>query len=176
MKRFICLFAICLAVPMVSQAQDTANPLTATTRKTFDEYSKNVIGAAEVMPAEKYTYRPNPDVRTFGATISHVADVNYLICGKLMTAPAPQAMKTSESDPKDKLVGALKASMDYCSEAFSKITDANLAEMVQWFGGRQITRLGVAEAVSYDLVDHYAGLAIYLRMNGLLPPTANKKM
>ena len=176
MKRLICLVAICFVVPMVSQAQDTANPLTATVRKTFDEYSKNVIGAAEVMPAEKYSYRPSPDVRTFGATIAHVADVNYLICAKLMTAPAPQAAKTSESDPKDKLVTALKASMDYCSQAFSKITDANLAEMVPWFGGRQITRLGVAEAVSYDLVDHYAGLSIYLRMNTLLPPTATKKM
>jgi hypothetical protein len=176
MKRFICLFAICFAIPMVSAAQDTANPLTATVRKTFDEYSKNVIGAAEVMPPEKYNYRPNADVRTFGATIGHVADVNYLICGKLMTAPAPQVAKTSESDPKDKLVTALKASMDYCSQAFSKITDANLAEMVPWFGGRQITRLGVAEAVSYDLVDHYAGLSIYLRMNSLLPPTATKKM
>src|SRR5579864_347531 len=176
MKRFICLFAICLAIPMVSTAQDTANPLTATVRKTFDEYSKNVIGAAEAMPPEKYSYRPSPDVRTFGATIAHVADVNYLVCAKLLTVPPPQAQKAAEADPKDKLVGALKASMDYCSQAFSKITDAGLAEMVPFFGGRQITRLGVAEAVSYDLVDHYAGLSIYLRMNGLLPPTATKKM
>ena len=176
MKRFICLFAICLAIPMVSTAQDTANPLTATVRKTFDEYSKNVIGAAEAMPPEKYSYRPSADVRTFGATIAHVADVNYLVCAKLLTVPPPQAQKAAEADPKDKLVGALKASMDYCSQAFSKITDASLAEMVPFFGGRQITRLGVAEAVSYDLVDHYAGLSIYLRMNGLLPPTATKKM
>jgi DinB superfamily len=176
MKRFIWLFAICFVIPIASRAQDSSNPLTATVRKVFDEYSKNVIGAAEAMPPEKYGYRPSPDVRTFGATIAHVADVNYLICGKLLTVPAAQAQKVGEADPKDKLVGALKASMDYCSQAFSKITDSNLAEMVPFFGGRQITRLGVAEAVSYDLVDHYAGLSIYLRMNGLLPPTANKKM
>lgn len=175
MKRFFCLIAVCLAIPIVSRAQETSNPLTATVRKTFDEYSKNLIGAAEAMPPEKYSYRPNSDVRTFGATIAHVAEVNYLICGKLMTAPPAQAQKAGEADPKDKLVGALKASMDYCSQAFSKITDANLAEMVPWFGGRQSTRLGVASAVNEDLVDHYAGLALYLRMNGLLPPTAAKK-
>jgi hypothetical protein len=129
------------------------------------------------MPPEKYSYRPSADVRTFGATIAHVADVNYLVCSKLMTVPPPaQAQKAGESDPKDKLVTALKSSMDYCSQAFSKISDASLAEMVPWFGGRQSTRLGVAEAVSYDLVDHYAGLSLYLRMNGLLPPTATKKM
>src|SRR5215472_12434393 len=176
MKRLICLISICLAIPMVSRAQDTANPLTATVQKTFDEYSKNVIGAAEAMPPDKYSYRPSADVRTFGATIAHVAEVNYLVCGKLLTAPPPQAQKAGEADPKDKLVGVLKASMDYCSQAFSKITDANLGEMVPFFGGKQIARLGVAEAVSYDLVDHYAGLSIYLRMNGLLTPTANRKM
>jgi uncharacterized damage-inducible protein DinB len=176
MKRFIWLFTVCLVIPIASRAQDASNPLAATVRKTFDEYSKNVIGAAEAMPPEKYSYRPSADVRTFGATIAHVAEVNYLICGKLMTAPPAQAQKANETDPKDKLVAALKSSMDYCSEAFSKITDSNLAEMVPWFGGRQITRLGVADAVSYDLVDHYAGLSIYLRMNGVLPPTATKKM
>ncbi len=176
MKQFICLLTVCLMIPIASRAQDTSNPLTATVRKTFDEYSKNVIGAAEAMPPEKYNYRPSADVRTFGATIAHVAEVNYLVCGKLLTAPPAQAQKAAEADSKDKLVGALKASMDYCSQAFSKITDSNLAEMVPFFGGKQITRLGVAEAVSDDLVDHYAGLSIYLRMNGVLPPTATKKM
>jgi len=120
MKKFICLFTVCLVIPIASQAQDASNPLTATVRKTFDEYSKNVIGAAEAMPPEKYSYRPSANVRTFGATIAHVAEVNYLVCGKLLTAPPPQATKAGEADPKDKLVGALKASMDYARRPFQK--------------------------------------------------------
>jgi len=176
MKRFMCLLAVCFAIPLVSRAQDAANPLTTTVRKTLDEYSKDLVGAAEAMPADKYSFRPSPDVRTFGATVAHVADVNNMICAKLFTPPATPPGKISDTDPKDKLVESLKASMDFCAQGFSKLTDANLTEMLPWFGGRQMNRLGVALAVTNDLVDHYAGLALYLRMNNVLPPTAQKKM
>ena len=175
-KPLICLVALCFLTPLASRAQDAANPLAATVRKTLDEYSKNLVGAAEAMPADKYGFRPNPQIRTFGATIAHVADVNNLICAKMLIPPSTPPAKISETDPKDKLVEALKTSMDYCGQAFSKMTDANMADMLPWFGGRQMTRLGVALAVTNDLVDHYAGLAIYLRMNDVLPPTAQKKM
>ena len=80
-----------------------------------------------------------------------------------------------QTDSKEKLVAGLKASMDYCGEQFSKITDANLSEMVPFFGGKQVTRLTAALAVIIDFADHYAGLSMHLRMNGLLPPTAQKK-
>jgi DinB family protein len=176
MKRLICLVAVCLAVPMIASAQDAAaNPLAATVRKVFDDYSKNLVATAEIMPAEKYSFRPSPENMTFGKTIAHIADVNNGVCAKLFAPPATPLPKGSDADPKDKLVAGLKASMDYCGEQFSKMTDANLAEMVPFFGGRQITRLGAALVVTNDLVDHYAGLSMHLRINGLLPPTAQKK-
>ena len=176
MKRFICLVAMCFAIPVVAGAQEAGNPLASTVRSVLDEYSKDLVGAAEAMPAEKYGFRPTMEVRTFGATVAHVADVNNIICAKLFTPPATPPQKVKDTDPKDKLVDSLKASMDYCGQAFSKLTDANLSEMIPFFGGKQMTRLGVALAVTNDLVDHYAGLALHLRLNNLLPPTAQKKM
>jgi len=177
MKRLICLVAICLAAPLLGRAQDSAaNPLTATLRKQFDDYAKNLVATAEIMPEEKYSFKPSPENMTFGKTIGHIADVNNAVCSKLFTPPATPFAKSSETDSKAKLVTGLKASMDYCSEQFSKITDANLSEMVPFFGGKQITRLGAALAVVIDFADHYAGLSMHLRINGLLPPTAQKKM
>jgi hypothetical protein len=177
MKRLICLVAICFVAPMIARAQDaSANPLTASLRKQFDDYAKNLVATAEIMPAEKYSFKPTPENMTFGKTIGHIADVNNAICSKLFTAPATPFAKSSDADPKEKLVAGLKASMDYCGEQFSKMTDANLSEMVPFFGGRQINRMGAALAVVTDFADHYAGLSIHLRMNGLLPPTAQKKM
>jgi hypothetical protein len=177
MKRLICLVAICLVAPLFAHAQDSAaNPLTASVRKQFDEYAKDLVATAEIMPEEKYSFRPTPENMTFGKTIGHIADVNNAVCSKLFTPPASPFAKSSETDSKEKLVAGLKASMDYCGQQFSKMTDANLAEMVPFFGGRQITRLGAALAVITDFADHYAGLSMHLRMNGLLPPTAQKKM
>jgi hypothetical protein len=177
MKRLICLVAICLVAPMVARAQDAAaNPLTASVRRQFDDYAKNLVATAEIMPAEKYNFKPTPENMTFGKTIGHIGDVNNAVCSKLFAPPATPFPKSSDADPKEKLVAGLKASMDYCGEQFSKMTDANLSEMVPFFGGKQITRLGAALAVITDFADHYAGLSIHLRMNGLLPPTAQKKM
>ncbi len=177
MKRSIWLALICFVAPMIARGQDAAaNPLTSTVRKILDDNAKNLVAAAEVMPAEKYGFQASPDIRTFGQTIAHIAQVNNNVCAKLFTPAAAMPDKIDEKDPKDKLVNGLKASMDYCAQAFSKITDANAAEMVPFFGGRQMSRMGVALVVTNDLIDHYAGMSIYLRMNSLLPPTAQKKM
>jgi hypothetical protein len=85
-----------------------------------------------------------------------------------------QTSKLNETD-KDKLVAELKASMDICKQAFSKLTDSTLGDLVPWFGGRQVPRVSAALEVTNDLIDHYAALAVYLRLNGLLPPTAQRK-
>jgi hypothetical protein len=175
MKRFISLVVICLVAPLMARAQD-ANPLTSTVRKQFDDYAKNLVATAEIMPEEKYSFRPTPENMTFGKTIGHIADVNNAVCSRMFTPPATLFAKSSETDSKEKLVAGLKASMDYCGAQFSKMTDANLSEMVPFFGGKQITRLGAALAVVIDFADHYAGLSMHLRLNGLLPPTAQKKM
>ncbi|MBZ5660334.1 MAG: DinB family protein [Acidobacteriia bacterium] len=175
MKRLICLALLCLAVPLMSQAQDAAaNPLSTTVRKILTDNAKNLVAGAEAMPAEKYSFQPSPDIRTFGQVIAHVAMVNNNVCAMLFKPAAPMPEKIAETDPKEKLVAGLKASMDYCDQAFSKLTDANLTEMIPSFGGRQMTRMGVALIVTNDLIDHYAGMAIYLRMNKVLPPTAMK--
>jgi uncharacterized damage-inducible protein DinB len=176
MKRLICLAAACLVMPIAAMAQDSAaNPLSATVRKTFDEYSKNLVATAEEMPAEKYSYQPTPEQRTFGQTMEHIAQVNNFACAKVSDMPPAQGPKATAADGKEKLVAGLKASMDYCSQAFSNLTDAKLGEAVTIFGGRKSTRLGAALEVTNDLIDHYAALAVYLRLNGLLPPTAQKK-
>lgn len=175
MKRLICTVLVCLVAPIAALAQDaTANPLSATARGVFDRNSRNLVAAAEAMPADKYNYSPTPEQMSFGKSIAHVAEVNNMACALFSGSPAPTEAKLSADDSKDKLVAGLKASMDYCAKAYSTLTDAKLSETIPFFG-RKATRLAVALEVSNDLIDHYAALAVYLRLNGVLPPTARKK-
>jgi hypothetical protein len=50
-----------------------------------------------------------------------------------------------------------------------------LAEKIQAFGGREAPLAWALIALTNDWADHYGAAAIYLRLNGLLPPTAKKK-
>src|SRR5260370_41631985 len=122
MKRLIWTAVICLVAPMACRAQGpAANPVSAKLRQILDNYSKDLVATAEEMPVEKYSYHPKPEQMTFGKSVDHVAEVNNFVCSKISGAAAPEGAKVSETD-KDKLVEELKASIDYCRQAFSKLT------------------------------------------------------
>ncbi len=78
----------------------------------------------------------------------------------------------SETDPKEALTAALKASFDFCDQAVAKLQDASLGDTITFFrGAKKLRSRAVVELVD-DLNDHYSQLAIYLRLNGMVPPSA----
>ena len=72
-------------------------------------------------------------------------------------------------------MAALKASFDYCTQALAKMDDSNLGEQVPFFGGRKVSRATAMIVLTDAFADHYGMAAIYLRLNGLVPPTAQPK-
>jgi DinB superfamily len=171
----------CCAIPAwagqaatpAAASKPEANPISNQLRSDEAESAKNMVAAAEEMPADKYSFRPTPESMTFGHLMVHATMANYFFCSKLSGAAHPD-VKFSETDGKDKLVAALKASYDFCAENLAKVDDSNLGEMTPFFGGRTISRGGLMMTVSADYADHYSIAASYLRLNGLLPPTAKK--
>src|SRR6266704_2603819 len=121
-------------------------------------------------PTEKYVFKPSPEMNSFGHLIMHIAQSNYTFCAKISGQAAPD-VKMSESDPKDKLVAALKDSFAFCTTALAKVDDSKLGEQFVMFN-RPISRGGALVALGGSWTDHYATQAIYLRLNGILPPTA----
>ncbi|MGZ4790056.1 MAG: DinB family protein [Terriglobales bacterium] len=163
-----------LVVLFLSACAWAQNPVSDALRNMLSRQAKNTIGAAEEMPAHKYSYKPTDAQVPFGHWVSHATNANYLFCSKLTGATAPQA-RVKESDPKDKLVDALKNSFDYCSTQLPKLQDRQLGEEVELFGGHKMTKGQAVLELSADWADHYSQMASYLRLNGLLPPTAKKK-
>ena len=175
MKRLVWMAVICLMAATIVHAQSpTADPVSSTLRQVLDRYANNLVATAEQAPVEKYSYHPTAAQMTIGQTMLHVADVNNSACSKVTGDPAPERVKINDTD-KDKLVEALKSSMDFCKQAFVKLTDAKLGDSITMFNGRQGTRFSAALEVTNDLIDHYAALAVYLRLNDMLPPTAQRK-
>jgi hypothetical protein len=162
------------AAPAASAPPDltpVANPVSGFVKAGVARYGKNMVAAAESMPAEKYGFKPSPEMNSFGHLVMHIAQANNTFCAKIAGQTAPD-VKISETDPKDKLVAAVKDSFAFCTTALANVDDSKLGEQFVLFGNRPISRGGALVALGGSWTDHYATQAIYLRLNGILPPTA----
>jgi hypothetical protein len=162
------------AAPAASAPPDmtpVANPVSSFVKAGVGRYEKNMVGAAEAMPADKYSFKPSPEMNSFGHLVMHITQSNNTFCSKISGQTAPE-VKIAENDSKDKLVAALKDSFAFCATALANVDDSKLGEQFVLFGNRPISRGGALVALGGSWTDHYAAEAIYLRLNGILPPTA----
>lgn len=175
MKRTGLLVLVALFAVAAVRAQDAAapvaNPVSTTVKAQLPRFSKNIVAAAEAMPAEKYGFKPTPEMNSFGHLMMHIVQSNNLLCSKISGAAAPDA-KLADTDAKDKLVAGLKASFEFCTTALANVDDSKLGESMILFGNRPASRAAALIALSDGWNDHYGAEAIYLRLNGILPPTA----
>src|SRR4029077_5944308 len=150
----------------------TKDPVSSALRDIMPGREKNTVTAVKAMPADKFNYKPTADQMTFGHLVVHMAETNDLLCSKAAAFPAPKHEQDKDTDSKDKLVAALKTSFDFCSDALAKMDDSKLAETTEIFPGRQSSRAWASLILVGTWTDHYAEAAMYLRLNGVLPPTA----
>jgi hypothetical protein len=173
MKHTICIFLLFAATAVLAQEK---NPVTSVAREILPRQEKNLVAAVEEMPADKFGYKPTEQQMTFGHLVLHIIGSNNHLCstvGDVQEVKAPVPLK--ETDGKDKLVAGLKASFDFCTTALAKVDDSKLGDEVELFGGRKGPRAFALIALTNDWADHYSSAAMYLRLNGLLPPTAQPK-
>jgi hypothetical protein len=174
MKKALLVIAL-VASSVALVAQDTKNPVSSTVKDIMSRQEKNLTAAAEEMPADKYGFKPTDQQISFGHLMMHSAESNNHLCALISDTPAPKTEELKDTDGKDKLVAALKASFDFCNSALAKVDDSKLGDTVELFGGRKGPRVAAMFSLTGGWADHYGAAAIYLRLNGLLPPTAQPK-
>ena len=134
----------------------------------------NILKSADKMPAEDYSFRPTPEVRTFARVVNHVTEAQWHSCGVINGTPAAAQPKVpEETADKATIIAALNASFTECDKAFASLTETNLLQMLT-LGPVTRSRIGFAwGTVSHDN-EQYATLALYLRLKGLVPPSSEK--
>ena len=166
-----------LAVLLLSAAtfaQQIKNPVSNVLREMLPGRAKNTVAAIEEMPADKFNYKPTPEQMTFGHLAAHIVDGNYFFCSNVGDVPRPKVEELQGTEGKDKLVAAVKASFDFCTTALAKADDSKLSDNITWFDDKPRARAWAFMALASSWADHYGMAAMYLRLNGLLPPTAQK--
>jgi uncharacterized damage-inducible protein DinB len=178
-KRLCFVFAALMVVPAAllgqeksqAQAAPPPNPITASEKGLYSFVSGAVVGAAQKMPEENYSFKATPEVRSFGQLVGHVADANYMFCSQTLGEPNPskgiEKTKTSKAD----LVAALKDAVAYCNKAFDSMTDAQGSQMVK-FRNFEMAKLTMLSLNTAHTDEHYGNMVTYLRIKGIVPPTS----
>jgi uncharacterized damage-inducible protein DinB len=167
--------ACALAGLMISGAAlGQGSPFASELQASYERIKPNILKAADKMPAENYSFKPTPDIRTFARVVNHVTEAQLHICGAANnTDPSAMAKVPPETADKATIVEALKASFAECDKAYSGLTDANATEMLQ-AGPAKRSRLSMLWGnVAHDN-EQYATLSLYLRLKGIVPPSSEK--
>lgn len=175
MKKNVSILAIALALalglaPLAARAQQ--NPVSTAVREAVRRHAKILTAGAEEMPAGKFNYAPTPQQMTFGHLILHIAQSDFFFCSSITGEKGSGTGNLTEHSPKPQLIAAMKKAFSFCDQALAKVNDKDLSTEVPFFGGRKVSRAMAMIALANDLADHYAQEAMYLRLNGHLPPTA----
>lgn len=172
------LFVIQISCCAVAQAQETPaiqaaeNPFIEHTRGIHEAVQKIILRSAELMPADKYGFKPADSVRSFGEILGHAAASQHYMCATVIgEKPAPPKLDASTAS-KEEIIAALRTAFDYCDTAWSGMTDVSAGEIVK-FMGDDSPKLGVMSVNNIHTIEHYGNLIVYLRMNGLVPPTSD---
>jgi hypothetical protein len=172
MKPILVLLTLLISVSAFAQ---TKNPVTNVLRDSLPGRQKNTVAAFQEMPADKFGFKPTPEQMSFGHLAAHIAQSNYFFCSEVGDVPRPKVDELSGTEDKDKLVAAMQASFDFCGTALAQADDSKLGDTIQGFDGKPKPRAWAFLALASSWADHYGMAALYLRLNGLLPPTAQPK-
>jgi len=130
-------------------------------------FGHRLVTAFDSIPADKYDYRPTPSQQTIGYIAQHLEDANYGLCERLGDLKRQRTANDALADtvkarwPKDTLISRLKASLRFCDDAMERLDRLQTAALAS-------TLL----AIETDLAEHYAQLAVYMRLLGMVPPSA----
>jgi len=171
----VAVLAIAAAMPSYLWAQTPASTtITKEMAAGFQRASNDILDVAEAMPADKYSYKPTGEMSTFSDQLVHVAGIVQRF------VDTSKGMKTEAAHHgamgKPEVIALLKKSFQSGQESIAQLSDAQLLETVKFpFGDRTVTRYTYWQGPLYQIRNHHGQLVVYLRMNGIVPPTTARR-
>ena len=184
MSKKLCFvsFAVLMTFPIVLFAQEKpqaqsaplANPITTSEKGLYSFVSGAIVRAAEKMPEENYSFKPTPEVRSFGQLVGHQADEAYFFCSQAVGEENPRKGIEKTVTSKADLVAALKDGVAYCNKVYGNMTDAKGSEVIKFFNFDS-ARLALLSLNTAHADEHYGNMVTYLRLKGIVPPSSEKR-
>jgi uncharacterized damage-inducible protein DinB len=169
-KPFLLLLSLFLIAPTMP-AQDPDEGVWQGYDGEWRHVSKQLIELAEATPAEKYSWRPAPGVRSVSEVYMHIVDANFyllsIIGPKIPADHNDDMVKTVTSKPE--VIAWLKRSLEAVKTAHAAVTPKDLERKVK-IGDRDATVEGMYLRIIVHANEHMGQLVAYARMTGVMPP------
>ncbi|MEX2270812.1 MAG: DinB family protein [Vicinamibacterales bacterium] len=165
--RVVPVLLLCLSVPASMAAQSAADGY----RLPYDIVKGNIIKAAEQVAEANYTFKPTPDVRSFGQLVGHIANANFMICSAASGEKSPATGDAEKLATKAELQKVLADSFAFCDKAWAAVNGPRGAAPVDLFG----MKFTGASAMSFNSAhdwEHYGNIVTYMRLKGMVPPSS----
>jgi len=162
------------ALALLAALQTPQAPPTRGFRAEFlrdlSDVEKKIEDLAAAVPAEKYTWRPAPGVRSVSEVYMHIAGGNYFLASFVgMKPPAYDESALERINNKQRVLAELKKSFDHIRMAALNASDADLDKPIKMFGNDTTVRGAFMTALNH-LHEHLGQSIAYARMNGVVPP------
>jgi hypothetical protein len=146
--------------------------------KNYARLELQLLQVAEEMPADEYSFKPSPDVRTFGEQLRHIGAVHWVVGAGLLQEKPPVDVGDGDSGPvsmtaKAEVLKYVVESFRYIRRAIGTINNDNTLELIPHPYDPQntkIERLLLIVAYATHGWEHYGQMVVYERMNGIVPP------
>lgn len=178
MKKATCArLLFCSAIVIVAAsslwAQTTAPSLATELAASWDQAAKDIIDVAEAMPEEKYDFKPVPDVSSFREQLVHLST---LVQRRIDAVKGTKTEAAHKTMTKAEAISHLKQTLQTGKEQFASLTEAQMLERVKPVRGDQmVTRFAFWMEPFYGIRNHHGQLVVYLRLNGIVPPTTARR-
>jgi len=180
-RTLICAAVIAgLAAPAAAQTSDggadelLSTSMAASLKSMHQVIRRNLAEAAAAMPADEYSFKPTPQVRSFAELVGHVINANFYFCSQARGDKPTFGGDYSKTTDKAALVKALNEALAACDAVYNGTTDANVTQAVgvQGRGSSKPTTRGLV--LMFNTThnnEHYGNMVVYMRLKNHVPPS-----
>jgi uncharacterized damage-inducible protein DinB len=175
------VFAACTTAEAPQPGAETAAPAPTSQSAVLSDLLKDwesqidtMMKIADAMPEDKFGYKSTPPQRSYGEQIMHVALVNVDLLKLLLGKAVAPSFTAETAKTKAEILKALAESYDYGTALLKQETEATIGQAIQdspsWLGPS--TRARIVWTLLVHSMDIYGQMAVYLRLNGIIPPAS----
>lgn len=128
------------------------------------------LKVAEAMPEGNYTFKPVPEVMSFGDQLEHIASSNLWFCSRATGQPFDEKSAVPAGKTKADLLAFTKKSFDQAITTLLALNAADAATVITLFGPVKMTKAQVFMSLRDHATHHRGNMITYLRLKGIKPP------